>query len=347
MMATLTVQGLSKTYRQAAEAAVCDFTHSFAPGRITALLGPSGSGKSTTLAMIAGLLEPDAGAVLYGGEDLTGVLAEQREFGIVFQSYALFPHLTARENVEFGLRVRGIGAGERRRRALEMLELVRIPQLAERRPAQLSGGEQQRIALARALAFRPRVLLMDEPLSALDAKLRDELRAELSRLLAELALTTIYVTHDQGEAMSLGHELVIMHRGRIEQCGAPSDLYRRPSSPFVAEFLGSANVFAGECAQNGRGLMVRLPFGELVAPEGTSKGKCWAMVRPEQIEVTTPAEAQFHARVESAFFLGGHTRLHLRVGETALLADVPSHVPIVSPEALPLRVRDGGLYVQN
>lgn len=347
MMATLTVKGLNKTYPQAAEAAVSDFTHTFAPGRITALLGPSGSGKSTTLAMIAGLLEPDSGSVTFGDEDLTRVLAERREFGIVFQSYALFPHLSARENVEFGLRVRGIDALERRRRALEMLELVRIPQLAERRPAQLSGGEQQRIALARALAFKPRVLLMDEPLSALDAKLRDELRAELSRLLGELGLTTIYVTHDQGEAMSLGHELVIMHRGRIEQCGAPSDLYRRPSSPFVAGFLGSANVFEGECAQNGKGLVVRLPFGEWRAPTGATLGRCWAMVRPEQIEVAAPADAQFHARVESAFFLGGHTRLHLRVGETTLLADVPSHVPIVSPEALPLRVRDGGLYVQN
>lgn len=198
-MSTIETRNLDKSY--GTFRAVSAFSHSFREGEITTIVGPSGSGKSTTLWLIAGLTRPDGGRILIDGADVTDRAAEHRDVGMVFQSYALFPHLSVRENVEFGLRVRGIAKDERRRRAHEVLELVHMERSAQRRIQKLSGGEQQRVALARALAFRPRILLMDEPLSALDAKLREELRDELLRLLNELKLTTIYVTHDQSEAM--------------------------------------------------------------------------------------------------------------------------------------------------
>ncbi len=299
--------------------AVEDFSHRFAAGKITTLLGPSGSGKSTILAMIAGLQTPDRGRVLLDGRDLTRVAPENRDFGMVFQNYSLFPHLTVRENVEFGLRVRHIGRKERRQRALETLELARIAHLAERRIQQISGGEQQRVAMARALAIRPKVLLMDEPLSALDAKLREELRAELLQLLHELAITTVYVTHDQTEAMSLGHELIIINQGRIEQTGRPNDLYLRPASLFVANFLGDSNVFAAEHEPD----WLRLPFATLPAPSHHGNGAaCWAMIRPESMELVEENEADFAAAVETATFLGNRLRLQLRAAGERMVVDV-------------------------
>ena len=202
--------------------------------------------------MIAGLADPDAGAVLLDGRDVTNVPAEKRDIGMVFQSYALFPHLNVLENVAFGLRTRGMGKAERRARAREVLETVRMGGFENRPVDGLSGGEQQRVALARALAFKPRILLLDEPLSALDAKLREDLRGELFNLLRALALTTVYVTHDQAEALALGDELVVMREGRIEQSGRPADVYHRPASPFVARFLGAANLVAGDVSARGR-----------------------------------------------------------------------------------------------
>lgn len=349
MSGTLVVSNLSKRFaRQAsgAPAAVSDFSHAFTPGRITSILGPSGSGKSSTLAMIAGLLEPDSGGVELDGRDITHDPPERRRCGVVFQNYALFPHLNVLENVEFGLRVRGQGTAERRKRAVEMLELVRIPQLAERRAHQLSGGEQQRVALARALAIKPEILLMDEPLSALDAKLREDLRAELSRLLRELKLTTIYVTHDQAEAMSLGHELIVMNEGRKEQAGLPEDLYRRPATPFVARFLGSANVFAAEVDVACGRRILQLP-GVRIDLNGSdaAAGKCWAMIRPEDLEPTARGGEHFLADVESSFFHGNSVRLHLRVGGESWLADVRNELVIRALEPLPLRIRADKIFV--
>ena len=325
--------------------AVHDFSHRFAPGKITAILGPSGSGKSTTLAMLAGLIDPDGGSVLLDGTDITRLPAERRDFGLVFQNYSLFPHLSVVENVEFGLRVRGIGRVERSRRALAALEQVHIPHLAKRRIHQVSGGEQQRVALARALAFTPSLLLLDEPLSALDAKLREGLREELGRLLNELSLTAIYVTHDQIEAMSLGHELIIMNGGRIEQAGAPLEVYTKPATPFVATFLGSANLLEGECLLVKGQTRLRLPFAELVAPHETPTGPCRVMVRPEDIAIVAEDEGQLCGEVTSSVFLGSQARLTVFAAGCTLTVDA-SNEAIPSPGAcVSLRVREGKLRI--
>ena len=327
--------GLSKKY--GARFAVEDFSHRFAPGKITTVLGPSGSGKSTVLSMIAGLKQPDRGRVLLDGNDLTALVPERRDFGMVFQNYSLFPHLSVRQNVEFGLRVRRIGKKERRLRALETLELARIAPLADRRIHEISGGEQQRVAMARALAIRPKVLLMDEPLSALDAKLREELRAELLRLLRELAITTIYVTHDQIEAMSLGHELIILNNGRIEQTGPPNELYLRPANLFVANFLGDSNVFAAEHENATRQL--RLPFATIDSEPSRNGTRCWAMIRPESMELVDEQEADFSAAVETATFLGSRLRLQLRAANERVVVDVENRHSIPANRPVFVRVK--------
>lgn len=336
-------RGLKKVY--GAVAAVHDFSHCFTPGRITAILGPSGSGKSTTLAMLAGLVNPDAGAVVLDGTDITRLPAEQRDFGLVFQNYSLFPHLTVAENVEFGLRVRGIKRNERRRRAVEALEKVHIPHLADRRIHQISGGEQQRVALARALAFNPRVLLLDEPLSALDAKLRESLRAELGRLLNELSLTAIYVTHDQVEAMSLGHELIIMRHGGIEQAGTPLEVYTRPATAFVADFLGSANLLEGECAAGPEGLRLRLLSADLPAPAGAQPGPCRVMLRPEDIMIVGEGSGQLRGQVLSSVFLGSRASLLVASAGCSLAVDASNEAIPPPGTTVSLRVRETKLCI--
>lgn len=331
----LEASNLQKKY--GAQFAVESFSHHFAAGKITTVLGPSGSGKSTVLAMIAGLIQPDTGRVLLEGRDLTDVPPEKRDFGMVFQNYSLFPHLNVRQNVEFGLRVRHIGRVARRQRALETLELARIAHLSERQINEISGGEQQRVAMARALAIRPKVLLMDEPLSALDAKLREELRGELLRLLRELAITTVYVTHDQTEAMSLGHELVILNQGRVEQTGAPNDLYLRPANLFVANFLGDSNVFAAKHdVGSGR---LSLPFGSLAAHAAQDGAACWAMIRPESMELVEERAADFSATVESATFLGNRVRVQLRAGGERFVVDVENRRAIQVDAPVFVRVK--------
>lgn len=332
----LEARALTKRYGDAP--AVQDFTHPFAVGKITTILGPSGSGKSTALGLIAGLKQPESGSVWLKGRDITALSPERRDFGMVFQNYALFPHLNVRENVEFGLRVRRVPKAERRLRAMETLELTRIAHLAERGITQISGGEQQRVALARALAIRPSVLLMDEPLSALDAKLREELRAELLRLLCELALTTIYVTHDQTEAMSLGHEMVILNAGRIEQSGVPSDLYLRPANLFVANFLGDSNVLAAErVTASGR---IHFSFAGRNGSTAEPAEKCWAMIRPESMELVSRERSHFSAVVESSTFLGNRLRLQLRAGNEQLIVDTANRDPISLAAPVFVRVNE-------
>jgi putative spermidine/putrescine transport system ATP-binding protein len=318
MSVRLEVRALTRRY--GAVTAVDGVSHAFARGRITTIVGPSGSGKTTTLSLVAGLVEPDAGTVLLDGRDVTRWPAERRGFGVVFQSYALFPHLSAAENVEFGLRVRGVRRAERRRRAAEALERVRIGALGDRRIHQLSGGEQQRVALARAIVFEPAVLLLDEPLSALDAKLREHIRLELRQLLRDLGITTIVVTHDQVEALCLGDEVVILRAGRIEQAGPPHEVYANPASPFVATFLGSANVLDAEVVHASGGARLRLPFGELAAPTSRPAGPCRVVIRPEDIAVDGPSGAGVPAEITSAAFLGQHVRLGLVAGGCALAA---------------------------
>jgi spermidine/putrescine ABC transporter ATP-binding subunit len=225
--------------------AVDEVSLDVAPGEFVSLLGPSGCGKSTILRIVAGLVEPDGGQVLLGGEDVTRVPVHRRNVGLVFQSYALFPHMTVFDNVAFGLRRRGVAEAEVRRRVGHLLDLVRLGELGARHPRELSGGQQQRVALARALVTEPRVLLLDEPLSNLDALLRDEMRVELKRLQERLGATMIFVTHDQAEALTLSDRVVVLDRGRVEQVGPPEEVYRRPATPFVARFLGRANFLEG------------------------------------------------------------------------------------------------------
>ncbi|MEU6726839.1 ABC transporter ATP-binding protein [Nonomuraea wenchangensis] len=290
------------------------------PGEFVALLGPSGCGKTTALRCVAGFERPDSGAVLVDGKDVTRVPANKRDAGMVFQSYSLFPNLNARDNVAFGLRVRKVPAATRRARADELLELVGLPQHADRYPHQLSGGQQQRVALARALALEPRVLLLDEPLSALDAKVRVTLREEIRRLQLDLGITTVFVTHDQEEALSVADRVAVLREGRLEQVGAPAEVYDRPATPFVAEFVGTMNHLAGRLGGDrvsvlGQSLPVDGPV-----PDGADVD---VLVRPEAVRVE-PAE-DGPAEVLAASFRGASVRLRLAVDGGEVLADVPGH----------------------
>ena len=291
-------------------------------GELLALLGPSGCGKTTALRMLAGFERPDSGQVLVDGRDVTPVPAHRRDAGMVFQSYSLFPHLSALDNVAFGLRMRKVGTAERRSRAAELLELVGLPDHGDRYPHQMSGGQQQRIALARALALRPRVLLLDEPLSALDAKVRLTLRDEIRRLQQELGITTLFVTHDQEEALSMADRVAVMRGGRLEQCAPPAELYGRPATPFVAEFVGTMNRIPGHTED---GLVVdvlgrRLP----VDGDAAARSDVDVLVRPEAVRVSADAESD--ARVIATAFLGAVTRLTVRLpDDTMVKADVATH----------------------
>ncbi|MCZ7417389.1 ABC transporter ATP-binding protein [Streptomyces sp. WMMC897] len=294
-------------------------------GELLALLGPSGCGKTTALRMLAGFEHPDAGDVLVDGEDVTRVPAHRRDAGMVFQSYSLFPHLNAVDNVAFGLRMRGERAGPRRARAAELLDLVGLPQQGGRYPHQLSGGQQQRVALARALALRPRVLLLDEPLSALDAKVRLTLREEIRRLQQELGITTLFVTHDQEEALSMADRVAVMNHGSLEQCATPADVYGRPATAFVAEFVGTTSRVPGRLGEGPGTVEVlgrRLPVHG-AAPDGEPEVD--VLVRPEAVRVE--ADPDGDAQVVTASFLGAVTRVTLRraADGTVVKADVPTY----------------------
>ncbi|MFD7965190.1 ABC transporter ATP-binding protein [Streptomyces zaomyceticus] len=290
------------------------------PGELLALLGPSGCGKTTALRVLAGFERPDAGDVLVDGADITRVPANRRDAGMVFQSYSLFPHLTAADNVAFGLRVRKVKAAERRTRAAELLDLVGLPRHGDRYPHQMSGGQQQRVALARALALRPRVLLLDEPLSALDAKVRLSLREEIRRLQLSLGITTVFVTHDQEEALSMADRVAVLNAGRLEQCAAPAELYRRPATAFVAEFVGTMNRLPGHLTDSGHVEVAgtRLP----VDGEPPAGREVDVLVRPETVTVTESPDGD--ATVVSTSFLGSVTRVHLDHAGTRVKADLPS-----------------------
>lgn len=281
-------------------------------GETVVFLGPSGCGKTTTLRIIAGLEEPDAGGqVLFDGQDVTQIPIEQRNVGMVFQSYALFPNMTVAENIGYGLKIRKTPAAQVRTRVGEMLSMMQIEKLANRKIDQLSGGQRQRVALARAIAVRPRALLLDEPLTALDAKLRDTLRLEIDTLLRSLQITAIYVTHDQAEAMALGDRIVVMEHGRVAQIGKPRDIYQKPSTRFVADFIGTMNRLNGG-ARNGVFACRAGDFAWADAPSGVNE----ILFRPEDIRITGPDEqTRLHGTVAAAFFLGDRTRLFVEVGE--------------------------------
>ncbi len=290
-----------------------------APGELVALLGPSGCGKTTALRILAGLDTATSGRVFVGGTDISGVAAHKRDMGMVFQAYSLFPHMTVRHNVEFGLKLRGIDGGKRRARAMQMLELVGLESQSDRYAHQLSGGQQQRVALARALAIEPSVLLLDEPLSALDAKVRAQLRDEIRRVQLEVGTTTLFVTHDQEEALALADRVGVMRAGRLEQIAPPEELYSKPRTEFVAEFVGLTNrlpayVSGGAATVAGS----RLP----TLAGSVEEGRGTALVRPEQIHVR--ADTDGNAVVSASSFLGAISRLTVTTDDGAhLVSQIP------------------------
>ncbi|MFS8973825.1 ABC transporter ATP-binding protein [Cupriavidus necator] len=281
------------------------------------LLGPSGCGKTTTLRIIAGLESPDAGGeVWFGDHNVTALPIEERGVGMVFQNYALFPNMTVAENIGYGLRVRRVDPATRRRRIDDMLGMMHLGPFADRRVDQLSGGQRQRVALARAIAVQPRVLLLDEPLTALDAKLRDTLRADINQLLRSLHITAVYVTHDQAEAMALGDRIVVMDRGRIAQAGTPQQIYRAPANAFVADFIGTMNRLAAT-AESGSW---RIPGGALPRDGAVPAGGCAElMFRPEDVALADTHDAHLLGTVVTALFLGNCTRLLVDAGSGAPL----------------------------
>jgi putative spermidine/putrescine transport system ATP-binding protein len=295
-----------------------------APGELIALLGPSGCGKTTALRVLAGLEDVDSGRVLVDGKDVSSVPANRRDMGMVFQAYSLFPHLTARENVEFGLRLRGRPGAERRQRAGAMLELVGIATHADRYPHQLSGGQQQRVALARALAIEPMVLLLDEPLSALDAKVRVQLRDEIRRIQIEVGTTTLFVTHDQEEALALADRVGVMRGGRLEQLGPPAEIYLSPATAFVADFVGLSNRLPGRTSDGGVTVLgARLPLVDPAGAPSDPATPVTALVRPESIDVV--ADDAGTGRVLAASFLGPTSRVTVALpDDTLVVAQVAS-----------------------
>jgi sulfate transport system ATP-binding protein len=302
---SVVIRGLRKSFRESVAAANVSFE---APaGRITSLLGPSGSGKTTILRLIAGLEEPDEGAITIDGDDATHVPARLRNVGFVFQSYALFDHMSVEQNVAFGLSIRGVPKKEIAARVAELLRLIRLPDIGKRFPRELSGGQRQRVALARALATRPRVLLLDEPFGALDARVRAELREWLGALHEETRVTTILVTHDQDEALELSSHVVLMHEGRVVQAGSPHEVWDRPATPFAASFLGGGNVLRGE-VKNGR---VELGAIAVDAPGARDGATVQAIVRPHDVRIAKSDAGDAH--IERLTRVGREVKLALRL----------------------------------
>jgi putative spermidine/putrescine transport system ATP-binding protein len=281
-----------------------------APGEMVVLLGPSGCGKTTALRILAGLDHADSGEVRVRGEDITRVPANKRDMGMVFQAYSLFPHLTVRENVAFGLRLRGQDRGKRLDRAREMLELVGLSAFEDRYAHQLSGGQQQRVALARALAVEPSVLLLDEPLSALDAKVRVQLREEIRRVQLDVGTTTLFVTHDQEEALAVADRVGVMNAGRLDQIAGPTELYARPATQFVAEFVGLSNRMRTEVT-DGKAQVLGRQVSLLDGSVGSGAGE--ALVRPEALQVEAAEGEEANGRVVSVAFLGPFSRVQCRL----------------------------------
>jgi putative spermidine/putrescine transport system ATP-binding protein len=324
-MAFLEIENLHKAF--GANIALHHFDMKIERGEFITFLGPSGCGKTTVLRMIAGFETPTRGSIRLDGRDVTHVRTRQRKVGMVFQSYALFPNMTVADNIGFGLRVAHRSRDEIRKRVGEMLDLIKLPNVGERYPWQLSGGQQQRVALARALASKPQVLLLDEPLSALDAKIRISLRQDIRTLQRELGITSIFVTHDQEEALSISDRIVVMNEGRVEQVGTSLEIYNFPRTRFVASFVGTLNILAGHVVDPARGTMAvdgqELVTTQPLAPDDAGKKRLLA-VRPEAIVLEAPSAGRntLAATVEEVSFLGAVVRIRTRVKDAVISLDV-------------------------
>ena len=328
-MSGLILDALRRTYGPTTAVDRVDLA--IAQGELVALLGPSGCGKTTTLRMVAGFVAPSSGRVLIGGADVTRTPPHGRDTAMVFQGYALFPHMTVAENVGFGLEMRRIPRADRAIRIREALRLVRLEGLDDRRPAQLSGGQQQRVALARALVVNPSVFLLDEPLSNLDARLRAEVRVEIRALQQRLGLTTLFVTHDQEEALTMADRLVVMDRGRVRQTGTPQELYERPDNLFVAGFLGRCNIFRGASETPGlfhtAGPSSAASLALPCTPDPArvlARGPSALVVRPERIAISAPGTAPLPGRIALVTYLGGLTDWHVQTDAGLILVTRPT-----------------------
>lgn len=325
---TVLLERVSKTYAGSSSVALHSTDLTIRAGEFFSILGPSGSGKTTTLRLIAGFERPDTGAVVLGGEDVTARPPNKRDVNTVFQNYALFPHLTVAENVAYPLRMKGTADGECRRLVAEALGLVEMVGFETRLPHQMSGGQRQRIALARALVGRPKVLLLDEPLGALDLRLRQQMQHVLTSLQARLGITFIYVTHDQGEALSMSDRVAIMNHGRVEQIGTPEDLYYAPKNDFVARFVGKSNLFDVQVRADGERFGSDLAGCAFTLPQALREGKAKLVVRCENValELEPPSgdAVCLPGRVRDVLFLGTGLEVSVDCGGTELIALVPT-----------------------
>jgi len=323
-MSFLNLEKVSKFYGPVA--AVHDFDLAVEKGEFISLLGPSGCGKTTTLQMITGLVRPSAGAITMGGRDITHLPPPQRELGVVFQSYALFPHMTVAQNVSFGLEMRKVAKAERDRRIKEILALVHLSALADRYPREMSGGQRQRVAIARALVINPPVLLLDEPLSNLDAQLREEMQFELRRIQQTVGITTIMVTHDQAEALSISDRVVVMEKGRITQVDTPYELYEHPRNDFISSFVGKSNFLRATSAFNGKGASISIDNTPIRfnTDRREPEGKVSVFIRPEKLRLTVPGEGQIQGKVTTRYFMGSQWLVSAETPAGVLAVAVPN-----------------------
>ncbi len=340
MSTSIKIENLSKSYTRG-QRVLEPLNLEIGAGELFFLLGPSGCGKSTLLRILAGLVEPDGGRIWFNGEEVGNLAPEDRRAAMMFQSYALWPHMTVYENVAFGLKVAGVDRGAIRRRALDALELVRLSGYENCRIPSLSGGQQQRVALARAIVVEPAVLLLDEPLSNLDARLRDEMRMEIRRIARERNLTTIYVTHDRSEALALADRMAVLNNGRVVQLGTPRELYGNPVNRFAAEFLGDANIIKGKVTGIG---VAETVLGELhFSGDGEIGGEVELMFRPESVEIVGAAGSNvFPARIVSTLYAGGFSTCSAESSGVELKLTLPGADEPPSGEIL-LHVPEAGL----
>jgi putative spermidine/putrescine transport system ATP-binding protein len=315
-MSGLAIQSVTKRFGDFN--AVDDVSLSVPHGTFVCLLGPSGCGKTTLLRMVAGLEEPTAGTIALDGADITQVPTHKRNFGMVFQSLALFPHLSVGDNIAYALRIRGAPKDEQKKRADELLKLVHLPGFADRPVAKLSGGQRQRVAIARALALSPKLFLLDEPMSALDAKLRESMQVELRQLQQRLGITTIVVTHDQREAMTMADLVVVMGEGRIRQAAAPIEIYRKPADAFVADFIGSTNLLEAVADSAGRATILGGAVAGLALPSGVAKAS--VSIRPEDVRLGAPGSGAVDGTVTFVRDLGATIETYVETAGTTIVA---------------------------